>query len=325
MIKDLFYVRDALNRGDFENAVKIAEKIKDSYWRSYAFKWIAQEIVKINSERARKIASQILISSLRNDTLLYLSYELANEEKFKEAIETAKLIEDKYSRKKALRKITNALANTLKKKNVTEVKLGELSLSEEDVELLKPLPPGIKYENGKFLIDAEIVKGVGELRNEVVEVTETKLEVKDVRESLQEDFLDLTNLSEPFKSAFLEKLGLEYLENGNLEEAESIMKKIKRGGTLPRLLFFLGRNDDVKTVVRPIDKVLLAYRIAVTYSNEEALKLILEIFRQEEKLKDVLRFLSFELLEEGKRRNNKRILELSRKLFEISAKVQASQ
>lgn len=93
MIKDLFYVRDALNRGDFENAVKIAEKIKDSYWRSYAFKWIAQEIVKINSERARKIASQILISSLRNDTLLYLSYELANEEKFKEAIETAKLIE----------------------------------------------------------------------------------------------------------------------------------------------------------------------------------------------------------------------------------------
>ncbi|MDK2870458.1 MAG: hypothetical protein PWP39_1693 [Pyrococcus sp.] len=324
MIRELFDVKDALNRGDFENAVKIAEKIKDSYWKSYAFKWIAQEIVKIDPERAREIASQILISSLRNDTLLYLSYELANGEKFKEAIETAKLIEDKYSRKKALRKITNALFNTLKKKNVPVVKLGELGLSEEDVEFLKPLPPGIKYEDGKFLIDAEIIR-VGEVRKGVVDVTETKFEVKDVRENLQGDFLDLTNLLEPFKSAFLEELGLKYLEEGNLVEAEGIMRKIKRGGTLPRLLFFLGRNKDVKTVVRPIDKVLLAYRLALTYNNEEALKLILEIFSQEEKLKDVLRFLSFELLEEGKRRNNKRILELSRRLFEISARVQAFQ
>ncbi|AFK22213.1 hypothetical protein [Pyrococcus sp. ST04] len=322
MIEELLRVRKALEDGDIEKALKIANGIQDNYWRSYALKWIAQELVPINPERARKIAGSIPITSLKSDALLYLSYEFSKRERFKDAVESAKLIPDSYTKKKALRRISNAIAEALKSKNILEVKLSDLGLEEADVELLKPLPEGVKYEDGKFLIDANIVKTTEDFKNEVVDVTERPEEVKspDVGE-LDFENISPEDLPEPLKSSFLEHMALDYLEKGEVDKAVEILKIIGKGGPLPRLLFFIGRNQDIERVIRPIDKVLLAYRILLLLPREDAIPIVEHIFEDvkkanPQKFSRILKFLSFELLEEGKKIGNKELIAKSKELFE---------
>jgi len=330
MIEDLLKVKEALESGNIDKALQLSEKIKDQYWRSYALKWISQELAKRDPKKAREIASSIPITSLRSETLLYLSYELSKMERFKDAVESAKLIPDSYTKKKALKRISSAIADALKSKNILEVKLSDLGLDEDDVELLKPLPGGIKYEDGKFLVDAEIIKASGEFHNEVVEVGDEigEMESPEFDELTQENVTP-ENLPEPFRSSLLEHIGLEYLDEGEVDKAVEILERIKVGGPLPRLLFFLGKNHDVTKVARPIDKVLLAYRLLLLLPEEDSFPMLELIFRDLRsrnpgKFIRLLKFFSFELLEEGKRLNNPKLIEKSRKLFKEAQRQSSS-
>ncbi|ASJ17629.1 hypothetical protein A3L04_10475 [Thermococcus chitonophagus] len=330
MIEDLLKVKEAIESRDIDKALYLSEKIKDQYWRSYALKWISQELVKSDPKKAREIASSIPITSLRSETLLYLSYELSKMEKFKDAVESAKLIPDSYTKKKALKRISSAIADALKSRNIVEIKLSDLGLDEADIELLKPLPEGVKYENGKFLVDAEIIKTPEEFFNEVVEVGGENGNVKSPEmEELPKENLAPEHISEPFKSSLLEYIALEYLDRGEVDKAVEILERIKVGGPLPRLLFFLGKNHDVTKVVRPIDKVLLAYRLLLLLPEEDSFPMLNLIFedlkyRNPGKFIRLLKFFSFELLEEGKRLNNSKLIEKSRKLFKEAQRQSSS-
>lgn len=315
MISELLRVREAIERKRIDKAIKIAEKIRDSYWRSYALKWIAQELAKDDPKKAREIALSIPIISLRRDALLYVTYELAEVGKFRDAVETAKMIEDKYTKRKAFRKISTEIAEILKKSNLIEVNLSDLGLDEEDIPLLEPLPEGIKYEKGKLILteDVSIVKGIEEESNEVVEVGEPSVKRNVVTfEERRGERINLEDLPEPFRSSYLEELGLRKIEEGKLEEAVKILEELKVGGPLPRLLFFVGKCNDLRKVVRPIDRLLLVYKAFLLYDYEEAFSVFSTLFldlmdKNPWKLLRLLKFLSFELLSEGKRRGNKKI------------------
>ncbi|AEC52128.1 hypothetical protein PNA2_1214 [Pyrococcus sp. NA2] len=323
MIGDLLKVRKLLEEGEIERAIRVADEIEDAYWRSYALKWIAQELAKENPEKAREVAMSIPISSLRRDALLYVVYELAESGEFREAILTAKAIKDAYTKKKALRKISNEVAEVLKKSNVLEISLSELGIDEEDIPLLEPLPEGIRYEKGKLILtkDVSIVKGVEIESKDVVEVSGAKTGKRENVESLEvEEEISYENIPEPFRSSYIEDLALKKLEEGNVEEATKLLEEVKIAGTLPRLLFFIGKCNDLRKVVRPIDKLLLAYRAFLLYPYEEAFSIFATLFtdlleKNPWKFIRLLKFLSFELLAEGKKMGNEKLVKVSRMLF----------
>ncbi|WP_048058346.1 hypothetical protein [Pyrococcus yayanosii] len=342
MIEKLAKVREAIERGKLEEAIKISKNINDPYWKSYAMKWLSQAMASKNPAEARRLASSIPIPSLRNEALLYLAYELSKRGKFKDAVDSARLIVDVYMKKKALRSISDALAEALKKMNIIEISLGELGLEEADVELLKPLPEGIKYEDGRFLVDATILPVSEEKGSAVVEMRDEKANLKEPElEPLEMELLELTeenfeNLPEPFRSALIESIGLHRLEEGDVEAAEELVEKITiGGGTLARLLFFLGREEHLEKVRRPVDRILLAYRVLLLKPTDDAIPLIYTLFsdlrnRNPWKFARLMKFLAFELLEEGRKRRNKALLIKSKELFrkgkeeELSATAQAS-
>ncbi|CAB50349.1 hypothetical protein [Pyrococcus abyssi] len=334
MIEDLLRVKGALEDGRVEEAIGIAERIEDPYWKSYALKWISQELVKSDVKRAREIALSIPVPSLRRDALLYLTYELAEMSNFREAIETAKVIGDSYTKKKAFRKISNEIAEYLKERNILSVSLSELGIDEEDIPLLEPLPKGLKFEKGKLMLtkDTSIVKGVENPSDEVVDVTKKEVESEIVSggEFVTEKLrIEPDNLPEPFRSSYLEEEGLKKIYEGEVEEALKILNEIEIGGPLPRILFFVGINRDLKKVVRPLDKVLLAYKAFLIYEYDEAFSIFRELFKELEKNNPwkyarLMKFLSFELLSEGRKTGSKKLIEISRKLFEEAQRQSSS-
>ncbi|WP_054839870.1 hypothetical protein [Thermococcus sp. JCM 11816] len=169
MDERLFIIKTLLRDGRREEALKEARKIKDSYWRSYALRWVAESYAT-EPEKALEVASEIEEHSIRDETLASLSYLFSrNGGEFKKALEAARLIKDQFVRKKAFRSVSNLLAIAVARGG-TEIRLSDLKLDERDIEELKPLPPhGIVYKDGKLMPGATLHRIKGEVQTGVVE------------------------------------------------------------------------------------------------------------------------------------------------------------
>ncbi|USS41126.1 hypothetical protein NF865_02645 [Thermococcus aggregans] len=343
----LLQIRKLLAHKRIEEAYALAEQIPDSYWRGYALKWVAESVVVKNPKRAIKIAKKIEIETLKSETLLLLSYELAKLRKFKEAVEAAKLINNNYLRKKAFRGISNALARAIIESSAKEVRLSEFNLGEEDIQYLMPLPGNIKYKDGKFLTDAEIHRITGKAKIQVLtseNPTKRRRVVVGEKEDKEDQDLKgvstcierliLTNqlqeaeklakgVDDPCASYLLEEIGITYINQGNIEKAEEILEKLGRADYLASELvkFYLKRNEVEKAkkyalrIFNPALKLSAAYSILLIGGIDE--KFLSELFKDTSpyKLGRLLKFLAFELLEEAKERNSSDLLRLSKNIF----------
>ncbi|WP_054841237.1 hypothetical protein [Thermococcus peptonophilus] len=159
MDERLFLIKTLLRDGKREEAFKEAQKIRDSYWRSYALRWVAESYER-EPEKALEIASKIEEQSIRDETLASLSYLFSKNGEFKKAIEAARLIKNQFTRKKAFRSVSNLLAIAVARGG-TEIRLSDLKLDERDLKELKPLPHGIVYKDGKLMPGATLhrIKG----------------------------------------------------------------------------------------------------------------------------------------------------------------------
>lgn len=340
----LLQIRKLLAHKRIEEAYALAEQIPDSYWRGYALKWVAESVVVKNPKRAIKIAKKIEIETLKSETLLLLSYELAKLRKFKEAVEAAKLINNNYLRKKAFRGISNALARAIIESSAKEVRLSEFNLGEEDIQYLMPLPGNIKYKDGKFLIGAEIHRIKGETKFQILtsenstkrkRVTFGKKEDQDLKgvstcierliltNQLQEAEKLAKGVDDPCASYLLEEIGITYINHGNIEKAKEILERLGWADYLASELvkFYLRRNEVEKAkkyalrIFNPALKLSAAYSILLIGGIDE--KFLSELFKDTSpyKLGRLLKFLAFELLEEAKKRNSNDLLRLSKNIF----------
>ncbi|MCO6042197.1 hypothetical protein [Thermococcus alcaliphilus] len=340
----LLQIRKLLAHKQIEEAHALAEQISDPYWRGYAFKWVAESLVIKDPKRAIKIAKKIEIETLKSETLLFLSYELAKVRKFKEAVEAAKLINNDYFRKKAFRGISNALAKAIMESSAKEVKLSEFNLGEEELQYLMPLPGNIRYKDGRFFIGTEIhrIKGETKLQIFVFENFKKRKKAK-LKKKEDQDLKHISNYIERLiltgqlheaeklakgvedacASYLLEEIGITYIDRGDIEKAKEILERLECADYLAAELvkFYLKRNDIEKAkkyafrIFNPALKLSIAYSILLIDGIDE--KFLREFFKDTTpyKLGRLLKFLAFELLEEAKKRNSSDLLKLSKNLF----------
>lgn len=349
MDKLVLQIRQMLSQNKIEDAYALVDHIKDPYWRSYALKWVAEAMVTLHSEKALNIAKKIEIETLKNDTLLFLSYEFAKLRKFKEAIRAAKLINNNYLKKKAFRGISNCLAKAIIESNAGEVRLSDFDLEERNIEYLMPLPGGVYYKDGKFLVGSEIHRIKGETKFGVL-ISETnvffrkrsklKFEIKNdekrelpyvynyierliSKKDLQEAERLALGLEESYASYFLEEIGIEYLRQGKIENAQKILEKLEFADYLTNefVKFYL-KSGDIEMAKKyalklfnPVFKLSVAYSILLLEGiNEDFLR---DLFSNASsyKLGRILKFLAFELLKEAKEKKSNSLLNLSKTLF----------
>jgi len=352
MEKLLLQIRMLMASGQIEEAYTIAKQIEDNYWRGYAFKWIAEGIVGTDPEKALKIAKKIENESLRNDTLLLLSYELGKLRKFKEAINAAKLIKNNYLKKKAFRGISNSFARAIMEINAKEVRLSDFNLEEEEVEYLMPLPGNIKYKDGKFLVDSEIHYIKGEIKLQVLssepsyrkhsrirfnDKNQKEEDLKHIftyvdrlisKNQLQEAEKLVTGLEDPHSFYLLEEIGMRYLHQGDIERAKKVLERLDCSDYLANefVKFYLNMGDIKKVkeyairLFNPAFKLNAAYSILLIQGIDE--RFLRDLFSDVStyKLGRLLKFLAFELLKEAKKRKSDRLLKLSKNIFLLGKK-----
>ncbi|MDV3103174.1 hypothetical protein [Thermococcus waiotapuensis] len=173
MDERLIEIKRLLNGGNPGAALALAGNIKDTYWRDYALKWIAEAYAMERPEKALEVAESISTESLRDETLRDISYVFSKSGLFRQAILAASKIKSEFTRKKALKAVSAMLARAIVEKHNTGVSLSELGLDEGDIELLKPLPQWISLKDGKLMPGSELLRMKGEFRNAVVPQGET--------------------------------------------------------------------------------------------------------------------------------------------------------
>ncbi|ALM74275.1 hypothetical protein TBCH5v1_0299 [Thermococcus barophilus] len=352
--KDLIEVRQLISKGLLDEALSLAENIKDPYWRGYALKWIAQAYAERGSENALSIALRIPVTSLRNDALWMVSYIFSKKGKFKLSITAARNITNQYLRKKTMRFISNSIAKMIVEKGVSEVRLSDLELDERDIEELKPFPYGIVYKDKKLLVGADIHRIKGEVKHGILalntatassqktpsnHVISDTIRRKKVDE--QEQYIiqyikrliekgDLENayslalgLSEHYRSALLEEIGLAYLELSCIEKAEKVFKKCPQCDSLAiALLRIYVQRGDLKKALWVFSKIKHPeFQLFGLYDIFRAWGFrgeFIQFFQgvSEYKMGRLLKFIAFELLNEAKLNKNEKLLRLSKEVFE---------
>ncbi|WP_456422191.1 hypothetical protein [Thermococcus sp.] len=350
MDERLLLVRQLLKEGNVSGAEEEARKIKDSYWRSYALRWVAEALGK-TPEKALQVATSIEEPSIRDEALSSLAYIFSRNGDFKVALETARKIGNSFLRKKALRVVSNFLARAIATKGI-QIRLSDLKLDEKDLEDLKPLPYGIVYKDGKLMpgsvlhrIRGKIASGVVDRSKEGPKWTPPKpvFEKEAEPESYVFDYIgklieegDLREaeklakgLPEPFRSFYLEEVGVKYLERGDLRNAEEVFHKLKVSEVLGSLL--ARRNTDRPDIVlkylektyNPVTRLMTVYEVTKKRGvDSEFITNALMWATDEWKRGRILKFLAFEMLEEAKREDDKRLRRISKELFEIGMNVE---
>lgn len=353
MDERLFIIKNLLRDGRREEALKEAQKIKDSYWRSYALRWVAESYAH-EPEKALEIVGSIEEHSIRDETLASLSYLFSKNREFKKAIEAARLIKDQFVRKKAFRAVSNLLAIAVARGG-TGIRLSDLKLEERDIEELKPLPHGIVYKDGKLMPGATLHRIKGEVQTGIVERFERRRKWKPPEPEFEEKgqtneyvlsyinrLLDegkleeaeklAKGLPEPVRSAYLERVGIEYLNRGNAEKSEEIFSQLEVANTLGHaLIHHYGYEVDraleyIRKVFDPLPRMLIAYELAKKHGAKE--KAILEVLSwrgMPSKIARVLKFLAFEMLEEAKKSKDDLLRKTSKELFELGKKIESGE
>ncbi|ASJ02530.1 hypothetical protein A3L09_04300 [Thermococcus profundus] len=353
MDERLIEVKSLINKGDLGAALALAGRIDDPYWRDYALRWVAEAYAQENPGKALEVAGKIATESLRDEVFRDLSYIFSKNWMFKPAIEASKKIRSEFVRKKALKAVSAMLARAIVEKGSAGMSLSELGLDEGDIEVLKPLPPGISLKNGKLMPGAELLRMKGEFRNavvsqnEVAKVAPPKPSVKPLEPQLGGYLVgyfkliaDLANaeelqywaslVGEPLRSRLLEDLGLIYLKSGNFEKAAEIYEKASRVSQLGFLLALKClENGDAKRAVEFAEKiadpvkrvVLLEEMLRRGFLDEELARKVLTP-KSDYVLARLLKFFAFELLEESKMRNDSELRELSKRIFDLGVKIQ---
>lgn len=341
MDERLLEIKHLVERGEAEEAYREAVKIKEAYWKSYALKWVAEAFVSIDPERALSIAGKIGVPTLRDETFLFLTYEFSRMEKFKEAIMAAKAIRDTYLKKKAFRSVSSAIGKAIVRRGVKEISLSELDIDENDVEYLKPLPKGLEFKDGKFVVGSEIHGIKGEVKEGIItsdplpRKVETP-EFEDVSEPSTRDVLTLVDegkasmesLPEPLRFAVMEERGLECLERGDVECAQSYFRKLPAADYLGRELARCALknreelDEYIAKIYNPAIKMALVYEFILSRRtvDRQLLKVAFGNLPREKKGR-ALKFLAFELLDEAKRRGDGELMNLSKKLFVLGKNV----
>ncbi|NJE54872.1 hypothetical protein [Thermococcus sp. 21S9] len=353
MDERLLLVRQLLSEGDVAGAEGEARKIEDPYWRSYALRWVAEALAD-EPERALEVALSIEEPSVRDEALRSLAYIFSKNEKFKEALETARKIGNSFLRKKAFRAVSNFLARAIATKGV-EIRLSDLKLDERDLEDLKPLPYGIIYKDGKLMpgsvlhrIKGEVMSGVVDRSAEgpkreppkpVFESEESEPEdyvFEYIRKLIEEGELEeaeklAKGLPEPFRSFYLEEIGVRLLETGDTARAEEIFRELEVSDVLGSLL--ARKNLDKPELVlkylekthNPATRLMVAYEVTKERGvDTEFLRNALIWATDEWKRGRILKFLAFEMLEEAKEKGDERLRRISRELFELGKSVENS-
>ncbi|MBP1911936.1 hypothetical protein [Thermococcus stetteri] len=353
MDERLFIVKTLLREGRLEEALKEARSIRDPYWRSYALRWVAESYAH-DPEKALKIAEGIEEHSIRDETLASLSYLFSKNGEFKRAIEAARLIKDQFIRKKAFRSVSNLLAIAVARGG-SEIRLSDLKLDERDIEDLKPLPHGVVYKDGKLMPGSTLHRIKGEVQTGVVErfekrpkwkPPEPEFEGKEQTNEYVLSYLDrlldegkleeaeklAKGLPEPLRSAYLERIGVKYLEEGNAERAEGMFSQLEVANLLGyALIHHYGYDAEkalryVQKVFDPLPRMLIAYELAKKGGVEnDTLIEVLSWRGTPSKIGRVLKFLAFEMLEEAKKLKDDELRKTSKELFELGRRVEAGE
>lgn len=351
MDERLLLVRKLLSEGDVAGARKEAERIDDPYWRSYALRWVAEALAG-EPERALEVAQSIEEPSIQDETLRSLAYIFSKNEKFKEAIETARKIKNQFLRKKALRAVSNFLAKAIAMKGV-ELRLSDLRLDERDLEDLKPLPYGIVYKDGKLMPGSVLHRIKGEVAGGVLDRSEEgpkrgppkpKFEIKDSRpEEYVVDYIEkllekgeledaerlARGLPEPFRSYYLEEIGVRLLEAGDEVRAEEMFRELEVSDVLGALLA-RRHLDSPERVLKylekthnPATRLMVAYEVTKERGvDPDFLRNVLIWAADEWKRGRILKFLAFEMLREAKKTGNDELRKTARNLFELGKQLE---
>jgi len=350
MDERLILVRKLLSEGDVTGAQEKARRIEDPYWRSYALRWVAEALAG-EPERAIEVAQSIEEPSIRDEALCSLTYIFSKNEKFREAIGTARKIGNQFLRKKALRAVSNFLAKAIATKGI-ELRLSDLGLDERDLEDLKPLPYGIIYKDGKLMpgsvlhrIKGDVLSGVVDRSTEGpreeppkprFETKESKAEgyvVEYIGKLIEKGELEeaeklAKGLPEPLRSHYLEEIGVKLLEAGDETRADEIFRELEVSDVLGALL--ARRNLDCpERVLKYLEKIHNpATRLAVAYqvTKEKGvdagfLRNALLWATDEWKRGRILKFLAFEMLKEAREKSDERLRKTARDLFELGKQV----
>ncbi len=350
MDERLLHVRSLLKEGRLEEAKREASRISDSYWRSYAMKWLAEALAERPKE-AIEVALSIEEPSIKDETLRSLVYIFSREGRFKNAIETARKIKNPFLRKKALRTVGNFLAKVIAEKN-TGIRLSDLNLDERDIEDIKPLPYGIVYKDGKLMPGSTVHRIKGEIREGIIELsgkTHERLEFRrpELIESETNEYVVLyvkklvetgklekaeklaKGIPEPIRSRILEEIGLNYIAQGKLIEAERILKELEISEVLGAMLAreYLDSPKKVllylKKTYDPVARLAVVYKfVKQNGTSEYFLREALKWGTDEWKLGRLIKFLAFEMLDEAKRKGDVRLVRISRELFELGKHIE---
>ncbi len=351
MDERLIDVRSLISKGDLETALLIAQSIEEPYWRDYALKWVAEAYAERNLELALKTAEVISTESLRDEAFANLSYLFSKGGNFKLAIEVARKIRSEFTRKKAFRAVATILAKVIVERGA-EVSLGELGLDENDVEALKPLPPGVLFKDGKLMPGGEILKIKGEFHNEVIQLGETPKHVPEkpafgVELRQAGYFLDYLHLVKelasveeleywaglvegPLRDELLEEAGLLYFKAGLFERALGIAENVERTENLAYLLALRSLEEEkLDTLIllapkigNPVKRLLLMREVVVRGLLDRKIAESILRPRSGYLLARLLKALAFEMLGDAKKSGSADLLQRSRETFEMGVKIQ---
>ena len=353
MDERLLLVRQLIGEGKVEEAREEALKIGDTYWRSYALRWVVEALAD-DPERAIEVATSIDDPGIRDEALRSLAYLLSKNGRFKEAIEVARRIGNSFLRKRAFRAVGNFLARAIVTKGL-EIRLSDLKLEERDLEDLKPLPYGVIYKDGTLMPGSVLHRIRGEVKDGVIGEGDKKLHWSPPRplfkdESEPEDYVLeyigkliedgnleeaeklAKGLPEPLRSYYLEEVGVKLMEIGDMNGAERIFGELETSQILGSLL--ARRNlDNPELVLRylektrnPATRLMVAYEVTKRLGvNVEFLMNVLIWTTDGWKRGRILKFLAFEMLAEAKQKSDSRLRKISRELFELGMKVERNE
>lgn len=136
------------------------------------------------------------------------------------------------------------------------------------------------------------------------------------------------------RSAYLERVGIKYLERGHTERVERIFSQLEVANLLGyALIHHYGYTAEKalkyiqKVFDPPLPRLLVAYELAKKNGvNESA---ILEVLSWRgtppPKIARVLKFLAFEMLKEAKKSKDEELRKTSKELFELGRKIETGE
>jgi len=346
MDERLVKVRELLSEGKVEGALSVARSMREPYWRDYALRWIVPELAKGKGEKAIQVAGSIRTDSIRDEVLRNLSYTFSRAGKFKLAIKAAWRIKSEYQRKRALSLIAEAIAKVIVEKGEAGVSLSELGLEEEDLEKVSRFLPQVSIKDGRLMPGTKLLRIKGEATTGVVEPPKapswfppTAPRSGGSRSYLLGYFRFLRDegdvegllrwgslLGEPLKRALLGEAAALYSRLNSLDclvsmcQALNLSRKLREG---VKGLFLSGRIGEALECSKKLpaeERLLLAGELLEERFFDEGV--FRELLRDGNyKLSLALKALAFELLEESKRRGDKGLGHLSKKVFDSGVKV----